>query len=343
MRTQITLLLGTRGLLTNDWRALVLVDLMNAFINEIPADKAHTKRAYRSDLNFVLSYLGRKEKVSRLLLGDVSLRELKAFVEHRAEQGDSAATLARRIATLRAFDSFVGARCEAYPYPARSLTPPTLAAARYEGISPDEAEKLIAAAFAVGKDADSRLRNGAAVELALSTGLRVSELLSITEAHMSPCWSWIEHLRCKGGHYRNVYIPSRARVSLFKWANARDRVLRACNVRSTLKCPLFISTYQAVASRPETFRLNVKSFWDVVAQASKAAGLRHVHPHMLRHTRAHEVLESTGDIRLTAQALGHRSLNTTLRYTERSLDQLSAKLEEAQHARHRKHLSSSGT
>lgn len=328
MKREITLLLGERGLLTNDWRALPLTEVMNAFIKDIPAEKDHTRRAYRSDLNFLLAYMGRKQKIAHILLGDITPRVIEGFLAHRIQHGEAPTTAVRRMGAVRAFDSFVAEREPAYTCPSRRVEMPMIEIRAFEGITEAEAVKLVAAAYELGEGRATKLRNGVAVELLLSTGLRANELITATEGQLSECGGWIRNHRCKGGHFRDVYIPSDARLALCRWMNERDRILARYRLKSTLPFPLLVSDRAASAKDPASFRMNIKTLWRIVASAAAAAGLRHIHPHMLRHTRAHEVLEQSGDIRLVAQALGHRSLQTTMRYTQRTKEKMAERLEQ---------------
>lgn len=333
MKREITLLLGDRGLLTNDWRALPLTEVMNAFIKDIPAEKDHTRRAYRSDLNFLLAYMGRKEKIHHILLGDMTPRVIEGFLEHRIQHGDAPTTAARRMGAIRAFDSFVAEREPMYACPSRRVELPSIELRAFEGITDKEARKLTAAAYELGEGRATKLRNGVAVELLLSTGLRANELITATEGQLSKCGGWIRNHRCKGGHFRDVYIPIDSRVSLFRWMNERDRILARYRLRTSLPYPLLVSDRAASAKDPASFRMDMKTLWRIVVYAAEAAGLRHIHPHMLRHARAHEILDVSGDIRLVAQALGHRSLQTTMRYTQRSQEKIAERLEHTRRKR----------
>ena len=102
---------------------------------------------------------------------------------------------------------------------------------------------------------------------------------------------------------------------------------------ATQRFPMFISLYRADITNPQTFGLAPKTIWRIIAaygsRAQTLAGLTmgNLHPHKLRHTFAHGLLDSSKDVRLVAQALGHSDVRTTMRYTERTDEQLAKAIE----------------
>jgi site-specific recombinase XerD len=92
------------------------------------------------------------------------------------------------------------------------------------------------------------------------------------------------------------------------------------------KLPLFISTYGADADKPESFLMGAKTIWRAINELSAEV---HLHPHLLRHSYALDLLDSSKDVRLVAQALGHSDVRVTMRYTERSGEEVAAALEKS--------------
>jgi site-specific recombinase XerD len=88
--------------------------------------------------------------------------------------------------------------------------------------------------------------------------------------------------------------------------------------------PLFISSYGASASDIKSFELSPKSVWRAIRSFSVDTKL---HPHLLRHTYATNLLNDSRDIRLVAQALGHSDVRVTMRYTERGNEEVAEALE----------------
>jgi integrase/recombinase XerC len=91
-----------------------------------------------------------------------------------------------------------------------------------------------------------------------------------------------------------------------------------------LRLPLFLSGHGASSGDVDSFLMSPKSIWRVVRQHSVDTKL---HPHLLRHTFATELLDSSRDIRLVAQALGHSDVRVTMRYTERTDEEVAKAIE----------------
>jgi site-specific recombinase XerD len=92
------------------------------------------------------------------------------------------------------------------------------------------------------------------------------------------------------------------------------------------KLPLFISTFKASSANLKSFEMGAKSIWRVIRSYSVDTKL---HPHLLRHTFATDLLGVSRDIRLVAQALGHSDVRITMRYTERGDEEVAQALETA--------------
>ncbi|MDZ4785307.1 MAG: tyrosine-type recombinase/integrase, partial [bacterium] len=90
--------------------------------------------------------------------------------------------------------------------------------------------------------------------------------------------------------------------------------------------PLFISTYGAKINNAESFLMGAKTIWRAINELSNQTKL---HPHLLRHCYALDLLNSSNDIRLVAQALGHGDVRITMRYTERTEEQVAEALEKS--------------
>jgi site-specific recombinase XerD len=88
--------------------------------------------------------------------------------------------------------------------------------------------------------------------------------------------------------------------------------------------PVFISTYKAQPGRPETFCMGAKTLWRAINELSAEV---HLHPHLLRHSYALDLLNDSNDVRLVAQALGHSDVRITMRYTERKEHEIAMALE----------------
>jgi integrase/recombinase XerC len=198
-------------------------------------------------------------------------------------------------------------------------------------LSADQAVRL--AGTAAGDDALA-LRDHALVELLYSSGLRLSELTSLDWRHFEgrgnqpSSVSWIDldgaeaTVRGKGSKTRSVPIGAPALDALKRWLEARASI-RNCDERA-----LFVS------ARGE--RLAPRSVQARLAQLARHLGLGvHVHPHMLRHSFASHLLQSSGDLRAVQELLGHANIATTQIYTKLDWQHL-AKAYDAAHPRARR-------
>ncbi|MGH6609877.1 MAG: tyrosine recombinase XerC, partial [Burkholderiaceae bacterium] len=155
------------------------------------------------------------------------------------------------------------------------------------------------------------LRDHAIVELLYSSGLRLSELASLDWRYFDAApasKSWVDlaageaTVVGKGNKTRTVPIGGPACAALVAWLDARSTVPR-CDERA-----LFVAAGGA--------RLSARSVQARLAQLSVKLGLGvHVHPHVLRHSFASHLLQSSGDLRAVQELLGHSNISTTQIYT----------------------------
>jgi integrase/recombinase XerC len=166
------------------------------------------------------------------------------------------------------------------------------------------------------KDLES-IRDAAIVDLLYSSGLRLSELLGIDvmqskdRQHESAGWlDWDAAevtVLGKGGKRRSVPVGAPAMQSLLAWRNIRDASMNA----NTESIALFLSANGKRLS-PRTVQARLRTL------AIRAGLPTHVHPHMMRHSFASHVLQSSQDLRAVQEMLGHASIASTQIYT--SLD-----------------------
>ena len=175
------------------------------------------------------------------------------------------------------------------------------------------------------------LRDAAMVELLYSSGLRVGELIGL-DAQASAIGNaqgkgWIDmdaaqaHVCGKGSKWRAVPVGSQALLALQAWLQCRAEFAAT----NAVSLALFIG-------RNGT-RLTAQSVWQRLRSRSLQAGLATpVHPHMLRHSFASHVLQSSGDLRAVQELLGHANITTTQVYTRLDFQHL-AKVYDAAHPR----------
>jgi len=171
-------------------------------------------------------------------------------------------------------------------------------------LEPDELERLFSAAE--GKNETAR-RDRALLELLFSSGLRVSELVSLDRESVNlEIGEFV--VRGKGGKVRLVFVSDRARAAIQAYMDVRTDVDPA----------LFVSTKKGFAQKTasDDLRITVRTVERVVARlAAKAGIMKSVHPHTLRHSFATDLLRNGADIRSVQALLGHSSITTTQIYT----------------------------
>jgi integrase/recombinase XerC len=173
-----------------------------------------------------------------------------------------------------------------------------------------------------------RARDHCMVELMYGCGLRVSELTGLDLQAGAAAAGWIDradataHVLGKGSKRRSVPVGSAALRSLDQWLAMRPGVARGSE-------PALFVTRQGT-------RLTTSQVRSRLALHAREAGLpTHVHPHMLRHSFASHLLQSSGDLRAVQELLGHAHIATTQVYTRLDFQHL-AKAYDAAHPRARK-------
>ncbi len=285
----------------------------------------HTVAAYRGDLAQLAE-----------LAGDTALLRLHSADIRRAlarlhGQGAAPSSLARKLSAWRRFFDWLGARGEIAANPVAGVRAPRRAKRLPKALAPDQAVQLAAHP----PDATLiALRDKAMVELLYSSGLRLAELVALDWQYFpadrksagSTSWLDIDARRVtvlgKGGKVRMVPVGAPAIAALRAWLSARD-AHKGGDDRA-----LFVSQ--------QGKRLSARSVQMRLARLAQALGLGvHVHPHVLRHSMASHVLQSSGDLRAVQELLGHASIATTQIYTRLDWQHL-AKAYDAAHPRARR-------
>ncbi len=177
-------------------------------------------------------------------------------------------------------------------------------------------------------------RDAAIVELLYGCGLRVGELVGLDVAASTGARGWIDlqageaHVLGKGSKRRSVPVGAKALQALEAWL-----ALRSLPAPRQEQAALFTGRYGT--------RLTAQAVWQRLKQRSLKAGLATpVHPHMLRHSFASHLLQSSGDLRAVQELLGHANITTTQVYTRLDFQHL-AKAYDAAHPRAQRKAGSS--
>jgi len=271
-------------------------DLLNAFLRHLRVERGLSPRtlvSYEDDLQAYGAFLAQSGKDIKT----VTHEDLTDYLWHRKSAGGQATSLARYIASLRAFYRFLIAEEIITKDPAASLQTPRRAEKLPRYLTIDEVARLMAAVRG-GKAAQVRLR--AMLELMYAAGLRVGELVHITIDELQMDVGYVRVFG-KGGKERIVPIGERAKLAVQAYLAQRPQT--AASVKT-----VFVSNRKAPMSAVQ--------FWRLIRQAAIDAGIRKsVTPHTLRHSFASHLVQNGADLRAVQEMLGHASISTTQIYT----------------------------
>lgn len=324
---------GSSGDLPPSDGSLAFFTIIDWYLARYARGESHTAKAKRLDLNHFARFLAqyrRKKDESKLISSDWDPASCEEFVESRLRLGESPATVSRRLATLKHMGRVLAEQRTDYINPARDVKAPRVEVLRPKALEPDEVTEVRRSISKRAPESDTfvSIRNQLLFNFLVETGLRVDEVRLLRRHQISDDLEWISQVRTKGKRFRNVYISSVLRNQLKEFLAARSRKIGRIWPSLTQgkdgRLPLFVSTHGAKIEEPDSFLMSPKSIWRVIRAMSIDTKL---HPHLLRHTFAIDLLESSKDVRLVAQALGHSDVRVTMRYTERTDEEVAKAIE----------------
>jgi len=270
---------------------------------------------------------------SGIALTAVQNHHVRRWVAQMHAGGRSGRGIALILSGWRGFYTWLGREGLVSANPVQDVRAPRQARPLPKALGVDEAVQL---ADHVAEDDDPWLeaRDAAMVELLYGSGLRVGELVGLdvaaSDAAQRGGRGWIDlpsaevQVQGKGSKRRGVPLGTQALAALERWLALRDQVAG----QGDAAMALFIG-------RRGT-RLTPQSIWQRLKRRSLLAGLATpVHPHMLRHSFASHVLQSSSDLRAVQELLGHAHIGTTQVYTRLDFQHL-AKAYDAAHPRARR-------
>lgn len=290
-------------------------DAVAAYLAELAEQRRqspHTVSNYRRDLQRLLTLVG------EIPLAEVQVHHIRRFVAQLHGQGLSGRSLARLLSAWRGFFKWLGRGDAVRANPCEGVRSPKSPKHLPNALSVDEAARLLEP----DDESDPVLaaRDSAMFELFYSSGLRLAELAALDcDALDTALHEGEIRVLGKRSKARLVPVGSKAREALAAWAAVRESL--------------------AAAGEPALFvgqrggRISHRMIQLRLARRAVQLGLpRHVHPHMLRHSFASHVLQSSGDLRAVQEMLGHASIASTQVYTHLDFQHL-AKVYDAAHPR----------
>jgi integrase/recombinase XerC len=265
---------------------------------------------------------------------EVQPTHIRRWVAQMHAQGRSGRGIALILSGWRGFYIWLGREGLVASNPVLDVRSPKAPKPLPKALSVDDAVRL--ASF---EDANAdpwlEARDAAMVELLYGAGLRVAELTGLDAQASSTARGWVDldaaeaHVLGKGSKRRIVPVGSQAVRALQAWLQVRHlgqsgQVIQGEDLGDASKA-MFIGRHGT--------RLTAQSIWQRLRQRSLVAGLAApVHPHMLRHSFASHVLQSSSDLRGVQELLGHANISTTQVYTRLDFQHL-AKAYDAAHPR----------
>lgn len=252
---------------------------------------AHTLDAYRRDLDALAAWATAQGIADPETL---NAEQLRAFIAAEHRRGMSPKSLQRRLSACRSFYRWLLKHGRIAASPAAGIRAPKAPRKLPQVLDVDEAVQLVE----LPTDAPLGLRDRAMLELFYSSGLRLSELCALRWRDLDLADGLVTVLG-KGGKQRSVPVGSHARKALDDWRRESQGQTDGAVFPGRGGAP--------IGARAVQIRLR---------QLAQRQGLfKRVHPHLLRHSFASHVLESSGDLRGVQELLGHADIATTQIYT----------------------------
>jgi len=275
---------------------MLINDAIEKFYEYLVAEKGSSKQtieAYDSDLKQFFLFFKDKKDTSELYPTDLS-----DFLAVELNKGLSVSTALRRLSSTRTFYSFlikeniINIKLNKIPSPKNIKRLPNV-------LTIEEVEALL---NAPDTKKDEEFRDKAMLELMYSSGLRVSELLSLQIRHINFSNQFLL-IKGKGSKERKVPIGEYA----LEWLSNYINMIRCYNIGKTSKY-VFLNRYGKPVSRQFFFK-KIKEY------ATRAGISKNIYPHILRHSFATHMLENGADLVAVQEMLGHENLSTTQIYT----------------------------
>jgi integrase/recombinase XerC len=282
------------------------------FISQVKNLSENTSKSYERDLkklHLFLSDLNISE------YSQISAETCSAWVGSLYSQNNNPKSIQRHLSSAKGFFRFLKKNNLIESSPFELISAPKSSSTLPEVLSPEDVEQLLN--FKPTNMIE--IRDMAIIELMYSSGLRVSETANINISDFEENKTFLRVLG-KGSKTRLVPMGRFAITAINNWLMEREKILNNTDA-------LFLNS--------KGTRLTVRSIQLRLKKMAVKQGLPPIHPHMLRHSFATHMLESSGDLRTIQELLGHSSLSTTQIYTKLDYQHL-AKIYDQAHPRAKK-------
>ena len=282
------------------------------FVSQVKNLSENTTKSYERDLKKLYLFL---EKLNVTNYSEIKEEICSAWIGDLYSQNNKPKSIQRHLSSAKGFFRFLKKNNLIGSSPFELVTAPKSSNTLPDVLSPEDVEQLLN--FKPSNTIE--IRDMAIVELMYSSGLRVSETVNINISDFEENMSFLRVIG-KGSKTRLVPMGRFAINAINNWLNEREKISNNTDA-------LFLNSKGS--------RLSVRSIQLRLKKMAIKQGLPPVHPHMLRHSFATHMLESSGDLRTIQELLGHSSLSTTQIYTKLDYQHL-AKIYDKSHPRAKK-------
>ena len=294
--------------------AALIFDYLD-FLKNIKGLSENTAKAYQRDLNKFSNFL---ESISVDSLESISEEKCSAWIADLFQNNVSARSIQRHISSAKGFFSYMKKIGLVQSSPFELINSPKSPNHLPNILSPEEVSQLLN--FKPKNSQDKR--DFAIIELIYSSGLRVSEAVNSNLSDFEDNNNFLRVIG-KGLKTRLVPVGRFAQNAIKEWISERKKILTSDDA-------LFVNLRGS--------RISTRSVQERIKNIALKQGLPPVNPHMLRHSFATHLLESSGDLRSIQELLGHSSLSTTQIYTRLDYQHLIKVYENTHPRAHKKNV-----
>ena len=294
------------------------IDNFLAYLRDVRQLSPHTISNYGRDLRELLHYCDERDldTAAALLSGDI-----RQFASHLHRKGLGGSSIARKLSAIRSFYTWLGRQQQIRHNPARGVQAPKSAQRLPKAMDTDQVNRYLQ----LPGEEPIELRDQAMAELFYSSGLRLAELASLDLGDIDS-HSRLLTVTGKGKKSRTVPVGKVALGAIAAWLRVRPQLAG--------EEALFTSNRgRRISLRNIQARLRLRGRRNDMPQD--------IHPHMLRHSFASHLLESSGDLRAVQELLGHANISSTQIYTHLDFQHLAKVYDEA-HPRARRNKKQTG-
>ncbi len=283
------------------------------YIREVRQLSPHTLSNYQRDLDAFVQWSDNRGITQA---GKVQEADIRQWVSHLHRRGLAGSSIQRSLSATRSLFNFLG-RENGYPRnPAASVQAPRKPRKLPKTMDADQVDQYLN----FEQDSPLASRDSAIAELFYSSGLRLAELVAVNLQDIDHQARLIT-VTGKGNKTRTVPVGGAALGAIELWLQQRPPIAADPDSANAL--------FTSLRGK----RISVRNIQDRIKRQGRKAGMsQDVHPHMLRHSFASHMLESSGDLRAVQELLGHANIATTQIYTHLDFQHL-AKVYDAAHPR----------